>query len=527
VNPDKLTQPERVLWRAFPRGDLVDLTSAWGVWARTIRAEVLAALLLGAVPAEPGRIAALRLEGALITGTLALGHAVIGGPVRLRHCAFDSAIDLSGARARDVDLHGSRLTGLLAPRAEIDGDLTMSGCECSGQVLLTGAHITGALSIEDSRLRNPGAVALQANRLVVDDDLTAPGATVEGSMRLGAARVGGVILLDGATLRCEGGVAIYGRNLSVGARFLARDGFSCLGQITLVDATIEQDLNFGGASLRNPHGDALVAWGVRIGRNLALYHGFSVEGTMRLAGARLGAELLVTDARLSDPHGEGMRWRHVTATTLVLGPGVQADATVDLRYSRFTVIRDDPACWPAALRLSGLSYDALDPPLAALERVGWLRRDLDGYVAGNYATLAAVYRGHGDDGSARAVMLARERDRRRHMPWYGQPWAWLQEVSVGYGYRPLRAAGWLAAFLAIGTLVFGVHHPPPFPGTAHPAFNPFIYTVDLVVPLVNLGMRGAYDPQGPQRWLAYFLIAAGWIFATTIAAGIARVLRRQ
>jgi hypothetical protein len=40
-------------------------------------------------------------------------------------------------------------------------------------------------------------------------------------------------------------------------------------------------------------------------------------------------------------------------------------------------------------------------------------------------------------------------------------------------------------------------------------------------------MRGAYDPQGPQRWLAYFLIASGWIFATTIAAGIARVLRRQ
>ena len=100
MNPDKLTQPERALWQAFPRGELVDLTSAWGVWARTIRAEVICALLLGAVPAEPGRIAALRLDGARVTGTLALGHAVIGGPVRLRNCTFDSAIDLSGARAR-------------------------------------------------------------------------------------------------------------------------------------------------------------------------------------------------------------------------------------------------------------------------------------------------------------------------------------------------------------------------------------------------------------------------------------------
>jgi hypothetical protein len=527
VDPDKLTHPERALWRAFPRGELVDLTSAWGVWARTIRAEVISALLLGAVPAEPGRTAALRLDGALITGTLALGHAVIRGPVRLRHCTFSSAIDLAGARATDVDLSDSRLPGLHAPRAEIDGDLTMSDCECTGQVLLTGAHIAGVLSIEGSRLRNPRAVAVQANRLVVDDDLAGARATVEGAIRLGGARVGGVILLDGATLLCEGGVALYGRNLSVGARFLARDGFSCSGQITLVDATIEQDLNFRGASLSNPRGDALVAWGVRIGRNLALYRGFAVEGTMRLTGARLGAELLVTDARLADPHGEGMRWRHVQAATLVLGPGVQADASIDLRFSRFSVIRDDPACWPATLHLSGLSYDALDPPMPALARVRWLHRDPDGYVVGNYETLAAMYRRHGADASARTVLLARERDRRDHLPWFRQPWAWLQEVGVGYGYRPLRAGAWLAAFLGAGTLVFGLHHPPAFGGAPHPAFNPFIYTVDLLVPLVNLGMRGAYDPQGPQRWLAYFLIASGWILATTIAAGIARVLRRQ
>ncbi|MGH3263369.1 MAG: hypothetical protein ACRDNS_15405 [Trebonia sp.] len=100
-------------------------------------------------------------------------------------------------------------------------------------------------------------------------------------------------------------------------------------------------------------------------------------------------------------------------------------------------------------------------------------------------------------------------------------------VTVGYGFRPLRAGAWLAVFLAFATLVFGLHHPPALPGTPHPAFNPFIYSLDLLVPLVNFGLRGAYDPQGPQRWLAYLLIAVGWVFATTIAAGIARVLRRQ
>jgi hypothetical protein len=127
----------------------------------------------------------------------------------------------------------------------------------------------------------------------------------------------------------------------------------------------------------------------------------------------------------------------------------------------------------------------------------------------------------------RTVLLARERERRRQLPWYGRAWSLLQEITVGYGYRPLRACAWLVAFLGLGTVVFGLHHPPPLTGTPHPAFNPVIYSFDLLVPFVNFGLRGTYDPQGPERWLAYLFIAAGWVFVTTIAAGIARVLRRQ
>jgi len=169
----------------------------------------------------------------------------------------------------------------------------------------------------------------------------------------------------------------------------------------------------------------------------------------------------------------------------------------------------------------------LDPQLPETKRVKWLHRDIDGYLPRNYETLAAMYRQHGDDAGARTVLLARERQHRKQLPWYGRPWSWLQEITVGYGYQPLRAGAWLAAFLSTGTLVFGLHHPPVLNGTPHPAFNSLIYSLDLLVPLVNFGLRNAYDPQGVERWLAYLLIAVGWIFVTTIAAGIARVLRRQ
>jgi hypothetical protein len=528
VDPDKLSTPERALWHAFPRGELVDLTKAWGVWARVIRAEVIAALLLGAVPPEPGKLAAVRMDGARIVGALSLGHAVIAGPVRLRSCDFDSVIDLSGVKSRDVDLAGSTLAGLTAPAAEIDGNLSLIECHCSGRVLLTGAHITGALLMRDSRLDNPGDAAFRGNRLVIDDDLVASGAVVNGELRLAAARVGGAIMLNAAKLHNKGGVALSGSNLWVGAGISACDGFSVMGQVRLNDVTIGRDLDLTGATLSNPGEDVLVARGIQVGSVLTLWRGFCAQGAIRLSRAQVGAGIFLGDARLTHPSdGDVIRCRNSRASTLVLAPGVVAEGIIDFRHSRFTVIRDAGARWPQRLRLSGLDYEALDPAQRAVERVDWLRHDVDGYVPQNYETLAAMYRRLGDDPSARIVLLARERQRRQLLPWYGRVWSWVQEVTVGYGYRPLRAGGWLAVFLVLGTLVFGLHHPPPLAGDPHPAFNPFIYTVDLLVPLVNLGLRDSYDPQGPQRWFAYFLVAAGWIFVTTIAAGIARVLRRQ
>jgi hypothetical protein len=527
VDLDKLSVPERALWQAFSRGDLVDLTGARGVRARTIRAEVISTLLLGAVPAEPGRIAAIRLEGARVTGTLSLGHAAITGPVHMRHCEFEAAIDLSGAKARGVDLEGSKLAGLLAPLAQIDGNLSLIECRCPAQVVLTGGHIAGALQMQRVRLDYPGEVALLGNRLVIDGDLIGQDAVVNGQTRLAGARVGGTVILDGAGLRHEGGRALHGSKLSVGAGLRARWGFSAAGEIALNDASIERGVDFRGATLSNPGGNALMAIGLRAATFIWFGEGFTAHGAIRLSRAKVGTEIYTSGVRLTNPDGDAIRCRYAHAATFVLDSGSEVDGTIDLRYSQFTDIRDTLACWSRRLRLSGLSYDALDPPLPAAQRVEWLRRDADGYLPQNYETLAAMYRRLGDDASARAVLLAKERERRAHLPWYGRAWSWLQEITVGYGYRPLRATAWLAVFLALGALVFGLHHPPPLAGTAHPAFNPFIYTVDLLVPLVDLGMRSSYNPQGPQRWLAYFLVAVGWIFVTTIAAGILRVLRRQ
>lgn len=140
--------------------------------------------------------------------------------------------------------------------------------------------------------------------------------------------------------------------------------------------------------------------------------------------------------------------------------------------------------------------------------------------------LAASYLRVGDDAEARAAQLAKQRRHRTTLPWYGKLWGHLQDATVGYGFRPTRAMAWLLALLLLGSVAYGLNHPPPAERGKGPDFNPVIYALDLLLPIVDFGQEKAFTPTGPYQWLSYLLIAAGWILATTIAAGVTRNLNR-
>ncbi len=281
MDSDKLSAPERALWQAFPRGELVDLTKARGIRARSIRAEVISSLLLDDGPPAQGHVPAIQIEGARITGPLDLANATILGPVVLRHCEIQALVDMTAVRARGINLEGSQLTGLLAPLAQIDGDLRLVECTCLGQVVLTGDPYPGALQMQRAHLDHPGQVALLGNRLVVNDDLLAQGAVVDGEFRLAGAQVGGMAGLDGATVRHEGGRALTAFNLAVGAGLLARSGFSAAGEVALSGAKIEREVDFRGSTLANPGGTALLAIGLQAGTYIGLSEGFTARGAVR------------------------------------------------------------------------------------------------------------------------------------------------------------------------------------------------------------------------------------------------------
>ncbi|MFJ7268367.1 membrane-associated oxidoreductase [Streptomyces sp. NPDC099050] len=487
-----LSPAERRVWDAFPRGEGVDFRedraeeatggASWGP-DRTVRAEVLAFLLLrGAAPLD-GQVPGLNVRGARITGKLNLKYADIEHAIRLRACWFERKPLLYGARLRIVSLSDSALPGLTASTVSVDIALKLSCCRITGPVRLAGARIAGGLFLQKAVIGTAGPAeagqeaALQFNHADIGTDVIAMELTVHGQTRINGATVGGQINFDDARLLAPGATALHAEILNVGTDLRA----------------------------------------MRL----------EARGRVNLTGSRIPGQLNLAYARLINPGGIALRASSCVAGEVWLRncPTVQGD--VNLRRSQFDLLHVAPETWPQQIRIAGLSYRALSPHVPAEQRLPVLAREESGYLPHAYEQLAAAYRTAGDEAGARTVLLAKLRRHRDTLPRVARFWGLLQDATVGYGFRPLRAAGWLLALLITGTLAYGLHPPRELkPGEA-PEFNPVFYTLDLMVPIISFGQEAAYTPDGWYQWLSYLLIVTGWVLATTTAAGVSRSLQRQ
>ncbi|MFG3086626.1 membrane-associated oxidoreductase [Streptomyces antibioticus] len=475
---DDLTPAERRVWRAFATGAEVDFRDDGEGTERTVRASVLRALLLNG-PREPGEIAAVKVRGARITGALDLRYATVDSVVHLTDCRFTAAPDLTGAHVRYLSLRDSEMPGLSMTRSRIDGSLRLTRCRFDGPVRLDGAQIAGALFLEDVEILPEGGPApvLQLNQISVDDDLCARGLRARGAVRLDGAGVAGSLDLEDADLSHPGRTVVEAEAVEIGANLLAR-------------------------RLR-------------------------AEGRIELRSARIPGRVDLLDARLSNPGGTALRISSSVIGEFWLGRGPRVQGMLNLRRAEINQLDLDPAMLPDQVRLLDLTYTFLTPHEPAERRLPMLERDGEGFDPHAYEQLTAAYRRIGDDQAARLVQLAKQRRRRSTLPWYGRVWGRLQDAAVGYGFRPLRAAGWLLSLLAVGSLAFAGHHPPPLkPGEA-PEFDPVFYTLDLLLPVISFGQESAFAPTGGYRTLAYVLVVTGWILATTVLAGVTRTVSRQ
>ncbi|HEX4087812.1 MAG TPA: hypothetical protein VHZ33_03795, partial [Trebonia sp.] len=580
---EDLTEAERLLWNAFPDGVCVDLRSGdlaadgpatGGEWGseRTVRGEVIRALLLGARESGHGSVPGLRVIGARISGCLDLVDADVRFPVRLERCWFDESPDLHRAITRHLDLSGSFLPGLMANDLRLAGHLVLTGCTigrreatsagsaparqpldrargravsatgirvsggvflddftangevrllagyigsvldlggaqlrnhdglallaarltvdgsvfcrqgfaADGEVVFRRAHISGFLDLSGARLSNPGGRALFAPGLTVDSDVfCGDGADFAGEVDLLDAHISGGLNLSGARLSNLGQTALSASRLIIGGSAFFRDGFTAHGEVVLRRARVTGFLDFSDARLSNPDGHALFAPGLAVEGGASFRSGTAFDGRVSLEGARIKEGLDFAEARFTGPGKEGLNCAHLTVDQLVM-PREPLSGIADLSNVAAGALTAHPDSTPAGIRVAELTYDTLAPMLPAGERIRWITSIRSDYLPQPYEQLASSYRRLGHDADARAVLLAKERSRHGGLSLPFRLWGYLQDATIGYGYRPGLAGLWLAGLIVAGTVVFSLHHPAPAQSSAHLEFNPFFYTLDLL-----------------------------------------------
>ncbi|MEU3328895.1 oxidoreductase [Streptomyces albus] len=538
----RLTTAEWGLWQAFRNGTEHDLRSGepelddpdgdhtWGP-ERSVRARVIALLLLHGPPPLLGRVASLHLTGAFVTGCLDLSGGAVEPYFELRHCRFAEEVRMPEARVHTARFVGCRLPRLEAARLTTEGDLHLPRCTVPEGIRLTDATIGTDLLLNEAVLGSGRrARALAADGITVSQELQASLLVTDGQVSLRGATVGSSLHMFGSCLRNPTGrYALYAPQLTVEqVASFADAGRGSAPQI--YGATPPTGTRYAlAAPAETPPaapGFGRAAWDPHRTRH------FECHGGMVLDDGRFGSSLVIENARLEMQRDQELSLRRINTPELTFTPQLPERGLIVLSGATVEKLMDRASSWPADHRLwmAGFTYQHAIPKeghFNVRERLQWINAATAEYAPEPYEQLAAMYRNTGEDTNARIVLLAKQRRRRETLPLPGKVWGVLQDWTVAYGYRPAQAALWMGVLWLTGALLFEAHRPAPLKDGEAPHWNAVLYALDLLLPVISFGQDTAWDPAGGYQWIAAAMIMAGWVLATTVAAGATRLLRRQ
>jgi SEC-C motif len=494
----------------------------------------------------------VHLSGARIGGSLMLQDAKLTNPhgevaLKATLIAVEQDVECIGLSAQgEVHLSGAQIGGYFMldgahlahggkKALSMDNMKVGQGVYCrhgfttQGEMRMVGAEFR-ELILDGAMLSNTGGAALAADGISVTRDVACTeGFAATGEVRLPYGHVAGSLYLQGATLVNPRGRALTSDQLTV-KQSMRCEGLSAKGQVSLLAVSVGGQLVFAGAELINPDGYALLAQNARVALDMACSDGFTVEGGVDLTHAQIDGRLDLDGAKLTGHDEMALDLEAARIGRLRLSPA-ETEGRVDLTDARVGELVDDPSTWPADLELVGLVYETLDSAeeVSVRERLRWLTLHTGGYRPQPYDQLAAAYRNEGDEEAARKVAIAKQRQRRSQLNPLGRAWNWLLYVTVGYGYRTWWAGMWLAALTVAGSWAFNLAYPGDFVpvGDSPPEFHPVAYTLDTVLPIIDLGQQRAWAAQGVAMYASWVFIAAGWVLTSAVVAGVTGVLKRE
>jgi|SRR6516225_1928665 len=547
---------------------------------------------------------------------LAAGGITVGGAIELRD-GFEAMGEVglySGRISGNLACDGGHFLNagnraLNASLVTVGGRLSLCKSthgkrfRAEGEVGLYKARIGSDLTCDGGIFLNPGGRALGAGGATVGGAIELRyGFQAMGEVGLYSARISGNLTCDGGIFVNAGKRALNAGAVIVGGSVFLRsrpkgENFRAEGEVGLYETRITGMLDCTGGHFLNPGKDkyALNARAVVVGGDTRLGNGFQARGLVRLTGASIGTHLELFGAEFVGEPSNGLLadkivvkglfdWRKVTCTN---------ETVLNLWGARVGQLADDKKSWPRSgkLDLDDFIYTAIvNSPVDAATRKYWLERqasqpprpqrdrEATRFRPSTYQQLAKVLHESGHEAEAKRILIAKERARARqkyenwrwHM-WLWRIWPWLGnrlflDLGMAYGYEPQRLLVLAGVFVLAGGVLFGAGYKAGTiipakkveENTRYPSFDPWMYSLDTLLPIINFGQKdywwpevshtqlgsvssvqlaslAPHDPKTTKWWTSVaFLrvyrwvhIGIGWLLITLGIAGVTGLVRKE
>jgi hypothetical protein len=520
----------------------------------------------------------LRGRGSLRLLDLTCGPVVLNGAHLTDPCtAEDSSPSDTADEQHDpvLDFSGAHITGSveagIAPASSDSGTASTRPFTAEGAAHLRDARVSRAVLFTAAHMRSPAQYSFDAAGLVATD-LSLEEAEVIGTVRIADTRVSGSLNFANAILGDRAPVeeAVRRHRLS---RWIGR-----------VRAFMRRANRTSPTAIVRRPPMSLDAGSARVG-GTARFDGLYAQHTVSLRRATVMDTVDMQDVTLADRRfALDLAGLHVP--DIRLSPANRLIGRVDLARLVTITLMDNDNLWAAdEIDAWGIEFGILidadsatrvrdpDPLRRMLKRLDRTRFLLPPYydrlereviapkdpLLQPYQQLARMYRALGKDGQARKV-LYRMRRREWHQQWstdgVRSKLLWLgglfYNASVGFGYRLSRAFYWLLLLWVAGWICFahyatGAHPSPPIGASVNSSctisnnadpvpmqpgycgtFDPALYTIDLILPVVDLGQASAWHFRNVQLQLAADLLrVAGWLLASAVATAALNLVGRD
>lgn len=489
----------------------------------------------------------IMLEGANISKTLDFSYGIFSGKSGIAIAA--SRISVDG----DLSMQGVADAPFVA-RGDVHlSGATCGGLDCSGGAFNKqkfGALICDLITVKGCvLLRNNGLDKFSATGGVSfhsasiyqhfdcgGGDFTNPGGT---ALNAQSARIGGNVFFNRAV----------GEGLTLRQR--REFAFNAHGMVSLRSATIGQQLvcqfgTFDNAIPDNTNpaycADALDLAGLAVTDTifLGVEQRFAPGAEPDQRPARVAGGINLTNASASKLVDDGL----FTALPGADAPGMPEYVTNNGQQLRCNLVLDQFTYQ----RLSG--EQACD----AAARGAWLMRQPPehlgtGFLPQPFERLVAVMRAAGYDGDADEIGLMKRRCQFAADPWLPAGKTQLRRLVhagakcldfvflngfIGYGYRIGKALGILVLIAFFFGCFYAVFQGDIGPADdakaarAAPHFNPWIYSADVMIPVVGLGEKAAFAPRTDLVFDVQMVeTVLGWIGGVLLVSFVSGLVAKE